>query len=159
MGNSFKIKVRSENDEVNEISINSLDKIKNIKSIICSLQKKYIQRYLLIYKGNQLLEDENTVSSYNIIPNETLTYKSSKKIYLIFFSEYKKKAGKYVTDDDTIYSAFYSLKNYFDSPKGSIIREFIFKGYRIDLNTTFGEHGMKEFDCIVITYKEDKRKG
>ena len=95
MGNSFKIKVRSENDEVNEISINSLDKIKNIKSIICSLQKKYIQRYLLIYKGNQLLEDENTVSSYNIIPNETLTYKSSKKIYLIFFSEYKKKAGKY----------------------------------------------------------------
>lgn len=118
MGNSFKIKLRSENDEENEISINGFDKIKKIKSIICNLQKKYIKRYLLIYKGNQLLDDDNTVSSYNIIPQEILTYKSSKKIYLIFFSEFNRKAGKYVTDDDTIFSAFDSLANYFEDTKG-----------------------------------------
>ena len=161
MGNllPFKIKVKSEDNEVNVISINGSDTIQKIKSIICNIQKKFFFEYLLIYKGNQLLEDYNTVSSYNIVPNDTLTYKSSKKIYMVFFSEHDKKAGVYVTDDDTISSRFYSVYNYFSKQSFRKIREFFFNGYLIGGESTFGRHKMKEFDCIVVKYKDDGRKG
>ena len=161
MGNllSFKIKVKNENNEIDHISVNSSDKIKQIKTAICKIQKKYIFKYLLIYKDDQLLDDNNTVSSYNIVPNDTLTYKSSKKIYCIFFKESDTKAGAYVTDDDTISSRFYSVSEYFPYPGLRKIREFFFNGYKIDSVSTFGSHHMKEFDCIVVKYANDTRKG
>ena len=161
MGNllSFKIKVKNENNEIDHISVNSSDKIKQIKTAICKIQKKYIFKYLLIYKDDQLLDDNNTVSSYNIVPNDTLIYKSSKKIYCIFFKESDTKAGAYVTDDDTISSRFYSVSEYFPYPGLRKIREFFFDGYKINSDSTFGDHKMKEFDCIVVKYANDTRKG
>ena len=156
---SFKIKVKSEDNEINEVSINGSYKIKKLKSIICNLQKKFIEKYLLIYKGDQLLDENNTISSYNIAPLDTLTYKSSKKIYLIFFSEYDKKVGQYVTDDDNIYSTFDSIKStYFDDRRRGNY-ELIFHGFPIKDDSTFGSHHMKEFDCIVCNFKRDQRKG
>ena len=121
MGNllPFKIKVKNENNEIDHISVNSSDKIKQIKTAICKIQKKYIFKYLLIYKDDQLLDDNNTVSSYNIVPNDTLTYKSSKKIYLITFEDSKKKVSIYVTEDETISSAFSKVANNFKKPKRS----------------------------------------
>ncbi len=95
MGNllSFKIKVKNENNEIDHISINGSDKIKQIKTAICKIQKKYIFKYLLIYKDDQLLDDNNTVSSYNIVPNDTLIYKSSKKIIVYFLKNLIQKLG------------------------------------------------------------------
>ena len=156
---SFKIKVKSEDNEINEVSINGSYKIKKLKSIICNLQKKFIEKYLLIYKGDQLLDENNTISSYNIAPLDTLTYKSPKKIYLIFFSENDKKVGKYVTDDDDIYSAFYSIKSTYFVERGRGRYELIFHGYPIRDDSTFGSENMKEFDCIVCNFKRDQRKG
>ena len=121
MGNllPFKIKVKNENNEIDETQTNSFDKIKQIKTAICKIHKKYIFKYLLIYKDDQLLDDNNTVSSYNIVPNDTLTYKSSKKIYLITFEDSKKKVSIYVTEDETISSAFSKVENNFKKPRRS----------------------------------------
>ena len=158
MGNllPFKIKIKNENNEIDEISINSFDKIKKIKSIICKIHKKYFLEYLLIYKDNQLLDDNNTVSSYEIIPNDTLTYKSSKKIYLITFSNSTNEDSIYATEDDTIYSTFNKISKNFKKPRRTESQFFI-NGYKAREDSTFGSHGLKKDSAYVsIIYESLK---
>ena len=154
MGNllPFKIKIKNENNEIDEISINSFDKIKKIKSIICKIHKKYFLEYLLIYKDNQLLDDNNTVSSYEIIPNDTLTYKSSKKIYLITFSDSTNEASIYATEDDTIFSTFYQISKNFKIPRKKTEIQFFINGYKAREGSTFGSHGLKDSAYASIIY-------
>ena len=161
MGNllSFKIKVKNENNEIDHISVNSSDKIKQIKTAICKIQKKYIFKYLLIYKDDQLLDDNNTVSSYNIVPNDTLTYKSSKKIYLITFEDSKKKVSIYVTENETISSAFSKVENNFKKPRRSH-RQFFIQGYKAWPGSTFGFHNIKKDSAqVFIINVNSKMKG
>ena len=157
MGNllSFKIKVKNENNEIDHISVNSSDKIKQIKTAICKIQKKYIFKYLLIYKDDQLLDDNNTVSSYNIVPNDTLTYKSSKKIYLITFSDSTNEASIYATEDDTIFSTFFKISKNFKLRKKTAIQFFI-NGYKAREGSTFGSHGLKDSAHVSIIYHQLK---
>ena len=111
--NLFKIKVEIDEYETIDIFIEGTNTIKELKDKINKHQGKIDAKYVQLYKDNQLLDDNNTVSSYNIVPNDTLTYKSSKKIYLITFEDSKKKVSIYVTKDETISSAFSKVENNF----------------------------------------------
>ena len=88
MGNiaPFKIKVNINDYETREITIKGINKISELKQKISAIQSLIELKYLQLYKGDQLLEDENKVSFYQITAADTLIAKSSREgEFLVFF--------------------------------------------------------------------------
>ena len=161
MGNekSFRLKLKNEDNEIKEILIKGSNTILDLKDKLCSIQSKIKREYLLIYKDNQLLGDgDRTISSYNITPLDTLSFKSSRQgEFLIFFCDGDNKVGKYVTNDDRVYDAYRKINSFFNdtSPYG-FDAELFFENIKLDENSKVGDSGIKEFDKIILQKWERK---
>ena len=81
MGNylPFKIKVKIDEKKTKEISIKGNYLIHRVELLISGIQSKIDKKYLQIYKDNQLLESNKTVSSYHLTSSDILTIKSSRQ--------------------------------------------------------------------------------
>ena len=135
------------------------DSKQDLKDELCLIQSKIEREYLLIYKDNQLLGDgDRTISSYNITPLDTLSFKSSRQgEFLIFFCDGDDKVGKYVTNDDRVYDAYRKINSFFNdtSPYG-FDAELFFENIKLDENSKVGDSGIKEFDKIILQKWERK---
>ena len=144
---SFKIK---EDDNIaGIISIEENNKIKEVKDkIIKKISRKIEPKYAQIYKNNQLLDENNTVSFYGIKPSDTLVIKSSRQgEFLVFFSGEKGKViGKYVTKNDNIKQVFRTLFYIFYDHSSDLI----FDSITINDNATFGDLNIQENDKIIV---------
>ena len=161
MGTS-NVKVKIDEDEIKEITVRENNKIKDLKQKIGKIQFKIDQKYLEIYKDNQLLDENNTVASYHITKSDILTIKSSRQgEFLIFFSYGDKKVGKYVANEDKIFEAFGSIIEFFQEDYELTV-ELIFQSYSINSKKTVGQLNMKEFDTVLVQkvqLAESSRKG
>ena len=147
---TFNVKVKIDEDEIKEITVSENNKIKDLKQKIGKIKFKIDQKYLQIYKDNQLLDENNTVSSYHITKSDILTIKSSRQgEFLIFFSYDDKKVGKYVANEDKIFEAFGSIIEFFQEDYELTV-ELIFQSYSINSKKTVGQLNMKEFDTILV---------
>ena len=159
---TFNVKVKIDEDEIKEITVSENNKIKDLKQKIGKIQFKIDQKYLQIYKDNQLLDENNTVSSYHITKSDILTIKSSRQgEFLIFFSYDDKKVGKYVANEDKIFEAFGSIIEFFQEDYELTV-ELIFQSYSINSKKTVGQLNMKEFDTVLVQkvqQEESSRKG
>ena len=159
---TFNVKVKIDEDEIKEITVSENNKIKDLKQKIGKIQFKIDQKYLQIYKDNQLLDENNTVSSYHITKSDILTIKSSRQgEFLIFFSYDDKKVGKYVANEDKIFEAFGSIIEFFQEDYELTV-ELIFQSYSINSKKTVGQLNMKEFDTVLVQkvqLAESSRKG
>ena len=159
---TFNVKVKIDEDEIKEITVSENNKIKDLKQKIGKIQFKIDQKYLQIYKDNQLLDENNTVSSYHITKSDILTIKSSRQgEFLIFFSYDDKKVGKYVANEDKIFEAFGSIIEFFQEDYELTV-ELIFQSYSINSQKTVGQLNMKEFDTVLVQkvqLVESSRKG
>ena len=150
--------------ETKNSSLNNEDKRSKLeqKEKIGKIQFKIDQKYLQIYKDNQLLDENNTVSSYHITKSDILTIKSSRQgEFLIFFSYDDKKVGKYVANEDKIFEAFGSIIEFFQEDYELTV-ELIFQSYSINSKKTVGQLNMKEFDTVLVQkvqLVESSRKG
>ena len=154
MGNSpFKIKVKNEINGEGEITITKKDTIFDVKRKICKIQYKIDFSYINIYKDEQLLDENNRVSNYNITPSDILTYKSSRKDeFLVFFDGHE----KLVTKEEDIYSAFNQIDEYFHiTPysKYGYSKKLIYENIILSSNSTFGEYNIKEGSSIFVELK------
>ena len=154
MGNlvTFNIKVNINDYETREIQIKGINKILEVKDKISQIQSLIEFKYLQLYKGDQLLEDDKTVSSYKITKLDTLTAKSSREgEYLVYFCDDDTKIPKYVTKDDTIYDAYRPIRRYFlDHSRYGFDEEFFFKSIKLYRDDTFGANEILERDKIII---------
>ena len=154
--------LKIDEDERKEITVRENNKIKDLKQKIGKIQFKIDQKYLQIYKDNQLLDENNTVSSYHITKSDILTIKSSRQgEFLIFFSYDDKKVGKYVANEDKIFEAFGSIIEFFQEDYELTV-ELIFQSYSINSKKTVGQLNMKEFDTVLVQkvqQEESSRKG
>ena len=159
---TFNVKLKIDEDEIKEITVSENNKIKDLKQKIGKIQFKIDQKYLQIYKDNQLLDENNTVSSYHITKSDILTIKSSRQgEFLIFFSYDDKKVGKYVANEDKIFEAFGSIIEFFQEDYELTV-ELIFQSYSINSKKTVGQLNMKEFDTVLVQkvqLAESSRKG
>ncbi len=159
---TFNVKVKIDEDEIKEITVSENNKIKDLKQKIGKIQFKIDQKYLQIYKDNQLLDENNTVSSYHITKSDILTIKSSRQgEFLIFFSYDDKKVGKYVANEDKIFEAFGSIIEFFQEDYELTV-ELIFQSFSINSKKTVGQLNMKEFDTVLVKkvqLAESSRKG
>ena len=144
---SFPIKVKNDYNGEHEIIINKKDTIKDVKRRICVIQDKIDIEYMIIYKDNQLLDEEKNVSSYHITPSDILTYKSSRKDeFLVFFEKY----GKLVTKEEKIDNAFQQLKKYFRKSKYGDQIKLFYKGIELYKQETFQHYNIQENAHIVV---------
>ena len=154
MGNiaPFKIKVNINDYETREITIKGINKISELKQKLSSIQSLIELNYLQLYKGDQFLEDSNTVSSYKITAADTLIAKSSREgEFLVFFCDVDNKVPKLVTKEDKLYDAYFPIRKYFlDNSRYGFDEEFYFKSIRLYRNSTFGEFEIFERDKIIV---------
>ena len=94
------------------------------------------------------MDENNTVSFYDIKPSDTLVIKSSRKgEFLVFFSGEKgKEIGKYVAKNDNIKQVFKSIFYIFYDHS----HDLIFDSIAINNNATFGELNIQENDKIIV---------
>jgi len=150
--NPFNIKVKVDDDETKEISIKGENLISEVKQLVGKVQTKIDEKYLLLYKDNQLLEDNNTVSSYHITSSDILTIKSSRQgEFLIYFCEDDKKIAKYVVKEEKVFDAYQTVKRYFyRKTKWGYDENLVYMGVIIYGMETFGGLKIKEFDHILV---------
>ena len=147
---TFNIKVKIDEDEIKEITIKENNTIKEVKQKIGKIQYKIDEKYLQVYKDNQLLDERNTIASYHITKSDILTIKSSRLgEFLIFFAYDDKKVGKYVANQDKIFDAFGSIIKFFQEDYELTV-ELIFENYSINSRKTVGQLNLKEFDTILV---------
>ena len=116
MGNylPFKIKVKIDEKKTKEISIKGNYLIHRVELLISGIQSKIDKKYLQIYKDNQLLESNKTVSSYHLTSSDILTIKSSRQgEFLIYFCELITQIDKYVVKEEKIYDIYNTLDRLF----------------------------------------------
>ena len=153
--NLFKIKVEIDEYETIDIFIEGTNTIKELKDKINKHQGKIDAKYVQLYKDNQLLEENKTVSSYNIKRLDTISIKSSREgEFLVLFCNNDQKVCKYVTKDDDVYSAFYSIKYQFDDNSRYGFRaRLMYKGKEIYNKSTFEQNNIFNF-CKIIVIKD-----
>ena len=150
---TFNVKVKIDENEIKEITIKENNTIKELKEKIGKIQFKIDQKYLQIYKDNILLDENNTVASYNITKSDILTIKSSREgEFLIFFSYDDKKVGKYVANEDKIFDTFISVIEFFQEDTELTV-ELIFENININSKITVGDLNMQEFDTVLVVQR------
>ena len=160
---SFDITIKYEDnnrkDETDEIIVKKADTIKEVRHKI--LEKiEYIieEKYILIYKDDQLLDENKTVSDYDISPADVLIYKSSRKDeFSVFFCRDNDKYEKLVTKEEIIYDAFNPLNKYLNSDfksKYGYKLDLIYQGIILEYGKTFADYNIKQNDKIVVNVDE-----
>ena len=165
MGNNsnkdiLNIKIKYEgNKKKDEITVKKTDAIKEVRhEIYEEIRHKIDEKYILIYKGSQLLDDENkTVVDYNLSRGVTLTYKSSRKDeFSIFFCGDEVNddiCEKLVTKEDNIHDAFKPLNQYVNSyinTQYGYDLDLIYKGIKLNTSKKFGDYKIKQNDKIFV---------
>ena len=114
--------------------------------------------YKLIYKDGQLLDENKTVSDYDISPADVLIYKSSRKDeFSVFFCRDNDKYEKLVTKEEIIYDAFNPLNKYLNSDfksKYGYKLDLIYQGIILEYGKTFADYNIKQNDKIVVNVDE-----
>ena len=152
----FKIYVRLDENEIKEIFVKESNTIKEMKEIISKIYFKIDKKYMLIYRGDELLNDDTTVYEYGIKELDTLIVKSSRKEeeFLIYFCYEDNKIGKFVTKDDKIYDVFKPLakKLFGQDLDGSFGVHFTFQSFQLYDNkeTTVEKLGIQQFNKIIV---------
>ena len=157
MGNNpFQIKVKNEDNQINEITVRGNDKINILKYRIDKIQDKIDYHYIIIYKGDQLLDENKRVSSYNITPSDILTYKSSRKDeFSVFFYDGNTEVEKLVAKEDGIGSAFQLIRKRFIKEErhnkwiGHSIK-FFYENVELYAGKTFGDYNIKQSSKIYV---------
>ena len=128
--------------------------IKDVKDIINKKQGKVTPEYVLIYKGNTLLEESRTVESYNITQKDTLSIKSSRKgELLVYFYCKERTVGKYVKKEDSIFEAFNWVKFKFKDYLNSLNELFLIYAKQLirnSKNVTFESENITEKSKIIV---------
>ena len=155
----FKIYVRLDENEIKEIFVKESNTIKEMKEIISKIYFKIDKKYMLIYRGDELLNDDTTVYEYGIKELDTLIVKSSRKEeeFLIYFCYEDNKIGKFVTKDDKIYEVFKPLAKKLIGEDLKYVDDYwfeirlFFKSFELNKsnNDTVGKLGIQQCDKII----------
>ena len=157
---SFNIKIKYEgNKKKDEIIVKKTDTIKEIRNNIYEeIRHKIDEKYILIYKDGQLLDENKTVTDYKISRGVVLTYKSSRKDneFSVFFCGDEINddiCEKLVTKEDNIYDAFKPLNQYVNSyinAQYGYDLDLIYRGIKLSHGKTFADYNIKQNDKIIV---------
>ena len=145
--------MKNEKNKISEITIKEKNKIEILIDKISSIDGRINRNYILLYKGDQLLDENKRVSSYNITPSDILTYKSSREgEFSVFFTKNNLQIEKLVTAQDKIDDILSSIRYYFATNNTSryYYLRLIYDNIELDRIKTLGDYNITENARIIV---------
>ena len=151
--NYYHIKVVIDEYDYVYIDIYPHYTIKDVKDVINTKQGKITPKFVEVYKGDILLEEDRIVESYNITQKDALNIRTSRKgEFLVYFWCKERTVGKYVKSLDKINEAFNYIKIKFkDYLNENNDVNLVYENEILFERDTFESKNIKKNSKIIVT--------